>query len=322
MSTGGGSSPQPVLRTFDNRLNRVMIAKERQESHPRDPIKDATLTALKSLLQPLLKLTLDSGVTVAEFNRVVRESAVRLARTRLRQQTGRESKSSLAITTGLSRSEVARILASLNSPRQAKFEELPARRVLAAWFESRSFLAPNGSPADLPIFGKRRSFQHLVERYGGGIPVRAMLDELLHINAVQRLDNQKIRPKTRIPATSSISPKSIEILGERGRDLLEALMHNARNSNPLFEETFCFLDADPETLSSIRRDISEQGKSFIAGARSLLNQYQRRGGAGGRNDLKKHRLGVAAFYFHEEISVLGDKLPLEQLPRRKNLRRR
>jgi hypothetical protein len=128
----------------------------------------------------------DAGITVREFNYLVRERAVHTAAKRVAKETGRSSKSRVAIMTGLARSEVARISKISVPDKKSRSGQHPARRVLSAWFENTRFLGAGGEPAVLPVFGKKRSFESLVRSHGGGIPVRAMLDELTQINAVQR----------------------------------------------------------------------------------------------------------------------------------------
>jgi hypothetical protein len=285
-------------------------------------VKEATVAALKRLLDPLLELMLDAGVTVQEFNKVARDRAVRIATRRLLRETGRESKSRVAIMTGLPRSEVTKILGADDSRPMAAPEPHPARRVLAAWHDDHRYLAPDGDPAVLPIFGKKRSFEHLVDKYGTGIPVRAMLDELTQSGAVERLDDQNVVAKARVPIMTGLTTRSIAAVGERGRDLLETLAHNMRpGSRPFFEATAVIDDGDPEMATFLRREIQEQGANFINGATSLLNRQQL------KRNLKKVkpktcRLGVTVYYFQDE--PLGGDAPAPSPPhgRRKNLRRR
>jgi hypothetical protein len=287
-----------------------------------DPVKDATVSALERVLDPLIELLLDAGVTVQEFNRIARSRAVRIATKRVVKESGRESKSRVAIMTGLPRSEVARIGGSLDSVPKAKPDHHPARRVLAAWHDDPRFLAPNGDPAVLPIFGKKRSFEHLVERYGVGIPVRAMLDELVQLDAVERLEDQKVRAKSRVPIMTGLTNRSIAALGERGRDLLETLAHNVRRSSqPFFEATAVIDDGDLELVNFVRREIAEQGTNFINSATSLLNRSQIKRTAKAAKSPRTARLGVTVYYFQEESPNDDESTVVGTHNRRKNLRR-
>ena len=287
-----------------------------------DPVKDATVSALERVLDPLLELLLDAGVTVQELNRAARNRAVRIATQRVVKESGRESKSRVAIMTGLPRSEVTRILGELDAGPKDKPDHHPARRVLAAWHDDPRFLAPNGDPAVLPIFGKKRSFERLVERYGVGIPVRAMLDELMQLDAVERLEDQKVRAKSRVPVMTGLTNRSIAAVGERGRDLLETLAHNVRRSSqPFFEATAVIDDGDLELVNFVRREIAEQGTNFINSANSLLNRSQIKRGSKTAKSSKPVRLGVTVYYFQEESQNNDEPTGVGTHSRRKNLRR-
>jgi hypothetical protein len=301
-----------------------MTSPTRRDPNPGDPVKEATVGALQRLLDPLLDLMFDAGVTVQEFNRIARDRAVRIATRRLLRESGRGSKSRVAIMTGLPRSEVTRILSSEDSSTDAAPGHHPARRVLAAWHDDPKFLGPGGEPAVLPIFGKKRSFEHLVERYGMGIPVRAMLDELMQLGAVERLDDQKVGAKSRVPVMTGLTVRSIAAVGERGRDLLETLAHNVRfAAEPYFEATAVVDDGDPEMATVVRREIREQAANFINGATSLLNRSQpRRGAKATPKSPKTCRLGVTVYYFQDQPPESGDPAPAAAHVRRKNLRRR
>jgi Family of unknown function (DUF6502) len=288
-----------------------------------DPLKEATIAALKRVLDPLVDLMFDAGVTVHEFSQLVRESAVLTAARRVSKENGRHSKSRVAIITGLPRSEVARIL-SLNDASPAKRLGLhPARKVLAAWFDDPRFLAANGDPAVLPIFGKRRSFEHLVSMQSGGIPVRAMLDELTQIDAVERLSDQRVKVKCRIPIFTGLTGGAIAVIGERTKDLLETLTNNLRQpSKPLFEGTALLEETDLEFVSLVRREIAEQGASFINSANSLFNRSRVRSARSIAKASTKCRLGITVYYFQDDVEAAVESNTKPIYNRRKNLQRK
>jgi hypothetical protein len=200
----------------------------------------------------------------------------------------------------------------------------PARRVLAAWYDDSRFLAANGSPAEIPIFGKRRSFEKLVEKYGGGVPVRAMLDELIQFDSVEQLVGQRLKAKVRIPISTGFTDRSITALGERVRDLLETLTHNLRRrARPLFEATALTENGDFDVVTLIKREIAEQGTNFINSANALLTRSHRKRQlkAASRGSPSACRLGVTVFYFQDDVSHGNGAVTLNSINRRKNLRR-
>jgi hypothetical protein len=288
----------------------------------KDLRKEATIVALRRVLDPLVELMFDAGVTVREFNQLMRERAVRSAAARVSRDLGRGSKSRVAIVTGLPRAEVARILRSDEVPSNSRLGQHPARRVLAGWFDNPRFLAPNGDPAVLPIFGKKRSFEQLVAMHSGGIPVRAMLDELTQIDAVERLADQRVKAKARIPILAGPSGGAIEAIGERTRDLLETLLYNLRHrAKPLFEGTVFVDQTDYELVSLLRREIAEQGTNFISATNSLFGRYRAKQNRPLGKPPSKCRLGVTVYYFQDNIDGGKDSGPDIENTRRKNLRR-
>jgi hypothetical protein len=292
------------------------------KSHFDDPLKEATIAALKRVVDPLVDLMFDAGVTVREFSQIVRERAVRTAARRVCKESGRDSKSRVAIITGLPRSEVARILESDDVSPTRRLGEHPARKVLAGWFDNPRFLAANGEPAVLPIFGKRRSFEQLVSMHSAGIPVRAMLDELTRIDAVERLEDQRVRAKSRIPILTGMTTGAIAVIGERTRDLLDTLTNNLRRtSKPLFEGTALADEIDPEMISLFRREIAEQGASFLNSANSLFGRSLVKTRRSTPKTSAKYRLGVTVYYFQDDIEGESGSKAEKTYQRRKNLSR-
>jgi Family of unknown function (DUF6502) len=286
-----------------------------------DPIKESTIIALKRIVDPLIGLMLDAGVTVQEFSKLVRESAVRSAADRVTRDGGRPSKSRVAIITGLSRSEVARILRLRDTPSATRPGQHPARKVLAAWYDTQQYLSKNGDPAILPIFGFRRSFEQLVAKHSGGIPVRAMLDQLSQINAVEILSGQRVRARSRVPIFTGLTTNAIAALGERAGDLLETLRVNLRATNkPFFEATALMTDVALDAVPLVRRELAEQGSAFIEGANSLLARSNAKPSRTNSKRSSKCRVGVTVYYFQNEPQGKKKVTPCNGM-RRKNLQR-
>jgi Family of unknown function (DUF6502) len=265
-----------------------------------DPIREATIDALKNIVDSLLELMFEAGITVQQFNYVVRDRAVRAASSRVLKETGRNSKSRISIITGLPRSEVTKISSEADDYLNAKLGQSVVRRILTAWFESPGFLTPNGEPATLSIFGKKRSFEKLVSAHGGGIPVRAMLDELTQLDAVERVGNNHVKAKSRTPVSVDLTPAAIGALGQRCSDLIQTLMKNVRRcDHPLFEATSLVQDADFDLMPVIRREISSQGSRFIGETNSFLKRIQKNAKIARPNPAARCRLGVTVFYFED-----------------------
>ena len=289
-----------------------------------DPVRDAMTFALERILEPLLELTLDTGLTVKDISRIIRTVAVHSVMKRSSKENGRLSKSRVAIVTGLPRSEVARLISLASSKYGRQSFENPARRVLIGWHDDPSFLSPQGNPLPLPIFGKKRSFQRLVSKYGAGMPIRALLDELVQLNAAELMEGQRVRAISRIPFVMGLNSRSVAALGERVHDLLNTLIHNIRNADePLFEATAKFSGTDNTALPVIRRELSDQARNFINGASALMGRARKRRFSSSKilHHESSIKAGVTVFFFQEAAKESTNELKPAVRPRRRNLKR-
>lgn len=293
-------------------------------SNSSDPLRDAALNALSQLIDPLLNLMLDSRVTVREFTQILRKISVIKANNRIVDESGQSNKSRVSIITGLPRSEVTRLLKNPSVRTFSKNAQHPTRKVLSGWFDDSIFLTKEGDPAILPAFGRRKSFERLVEKYGCGVPVRAMLDELTRIDAIEWLPRQTVRPRSRIPMMTGLTPSSILMMGERGRNLLETLLSNAHaKKNPFFEATAVVDNMDPSRISIGRREVLQQGSSFIGSIDALFDQIKRSAPSKSwGNSQPSKRMGVTVFYFEDDPGTKFHNAGKGLVVSRKNLRRR
>src|SRR5258708_30182075 len=155
-----------------------------------------------------------------------------------------------------------------------------------------------------------------------GIPVRAMLDELTQIDAVERLEDQRVKAKSRIPILTGMTDSAIAAIGERTRDLLETLTNNLRRtSKPLFEGTALAAETDLDMVSLVRREIAEQGANFINSANSLFSRSSVKAKRSIPKTATRYRLGVTVYYFQDDIERATQSKSKTTYRRRKNLRR-
>lgn len=286
----------------------------------KEEVKEAALSALTTIFEQLLELVFVTGVSVKETCYLLRACAVYIAERRMERESARPSKSRIAIMTGLARSEVARALSSTRLLRNnSRRVQQPTTRVLGAWFADPKFLAKDGEPKILPIFGKRSSFEQLVREHGSGVPVRAMLDALIELKAVEVLPDQMLRAKSRIPIRAGLSAEAVMTLGTRCSDLLRTLIANLnkRDDRPFFE-AMTALEIDEISKPIVRRDLEKQLLSTVNSSSSIL----RRAGSNRRVEHpKRHtqqRVGIAVHYFEEPTAIAA---PLKRTCSRKNLRR-
>jgi hypothetical protein len=178
------------------------------------------------MMEPLAGFACDCGLSVNEVLLLLEEGAVRNAARRQYQKKRRINVSGIAAVTGVSRAKASLILTQDNSLVAQLHDRYlsPANRILEAWHRDPAFLTAEREPAELKLFGRRGlSFEALVIQYGRGIPVRAILDELTSMGAIEVRVSQEIHAKTSIAVDRRITPQMIRVLSGGLADLLSAV---------------------------------------------------------------------------------------------------
>jgi hypothetical protein len=207
-------------------------------------VKWKVLGAFRHLMVPLVRVLMRNGVGFHEFALVLKEVYVKVC---LREfsPVGKEigSRARVAVLTGLTRSEVATLLSEDGELRRAiDGDASRVANLLQGWHTDADFVGPYGVPRDL--FLERdpsglQTFTELVRRYGSGVSVQSMVDELSRIDAtLVPPSGEPIRVIKRTYIPESMAPDAVELFARGLRRYSETLNHNLENSAPedrLFE---------------------------------------------------------------------------------------
>jgi hypothetical protein len=156
---------------------------------------------------------LRNGKGAGSLYKIIKQAYVELAKEEFGIGGKKATVSRIAILTGLTRKEVTALLAQPrtgNGPIEEEYNR--AAWVIAGWLKDPRFSDGRGHPAPLPLGGKRGSFAALVKVYSGDIPVRAMLDELLHVGAVQLMKDGRVCLRSRGYIPQKSAPEKLVFL--------------------------------------------------------------------------------------------------------------
>jgi hypothetical protein len=136
--------------------------------------------AISILMDALALVLIKLDITPSRLNEIARSSFVKAAASADRQKSsGQPHLARIASLTGLTRTEVKRIVNAGFTHQSSHNEHLPrALRVLTAWKASRKYLK-GGSSRRLPATGKSPSFESLCKEFSGDIPHTTIAAELL-----------------------------------------------------------------------------------------------------------------------------------------------
>lgn len=276
--------------------------------------------ALLRLLEPLAGFVLDSGLSIHEFIAIFREAAVRGAVGQQLERDGRINISGIAASTGMSRGEISRIIKSTARAVDLEAGHRPqsTHKVLAAWQQNPKFTNPSGQPADLKLYGCGPTFETLVKKHGGGIPTRAMLDELTRTGAIAINSSQRVQLRSAVAVELGVTPQVMTAFGDRATELLSTLLQNMRNpEDAMFVANISEPNISQDAILLLRQELSTRGANFLADIADLLT----------RNPSSKRRppksgksRNVSVTVFLNESSK-NKKSKIFKLNKRKNFRR-
>lgn len=235
------------------------------------------------------------------MNSILRTTAVQSAALRQLEDSARVNISGIAAITGIPRREVSRILnagGNLVVESKERHQNI-ANRILSAWHQDPRFLTAGRRPRHLKLFGNGRTFESLTRIYGQGIPVRAMVDELRRVGAIELLvSSQKIFVKKPLAINPRITRKTIKDLAA-GVDGL--FSYSPSSSRAAFVEKVSGTKAWSGFVPLVRK---KSGPNAFALLRELQNKLAIRQWKHRSEDSQKvARLAVTIVYREEPLQL-------------------
>lgn len=270
-----------------------------------DLASTASHTALESaffrVLRALARVSLRHGVGLPGFVEIAKRAFVDAAREDFSLPGRKPSDSRVAVLTGLTRKEVHRLCTESATTEDAAHHNRAAR-VVAGWVRDAEFHDPSGPPKPLSFDEGIASFAHLVRRYSGDVPPRAVLDELLRVGAVERDETGLIRLVSRVYIPRVSEREKLHILGTDVADLLTTIDNNLQGSGaePRFQRKVMYDNLPHEAVERFRSLSSEQAQLLIEQMDTWLSAHDRDvnpqvKGAG------RVRAGLGIYYFEEDL---------------------
>jgi hypothetical protein len=219
-------------------------------------------------------LFLRLGIGAGEFANLCKISYVRAAADVNRMANGRINRSRIAVVTGLTRPEVARLLAA------KRYEEAPriwhrqrAARVLDGWYSDDAFKGKRGLPLALQMKGRRSSFESLVRKYAGDVPVKAMLQVLSDAKVVSITKAGLIRAKRRQIAWRRYQSQDVAEIGRKTESYLRVLLHNLDHPEDLwYESSVMHQQVNSAVVPYLRNEIAARGDALLRMISDQLDQ--------------------------------------------------
>lgn len=261
--------------------------------------------AVRRLLTPLFRLLLRQGMSFTAFEELAKRVYVEIALREFGIPGKKPSISRASILSGLTRKDVQRLLAE---PLEALDDgggerHNRAARVLTAWMHDPDFVDASGEPKVLAPQDGDASFAALVRRHSGDMPVRAVLDELLRVGAVQRHDDGRLELVTRafLPRRSAVD--KLVLLGTDVGDLVATIDHNIQfgDTDPRFQRKVMYRNVPLAAVPEFRKLSAAQSMAVLEKLDRWLAPRADEGAASAGSGQPLMRLGLGIYYFEETL---------------------
>ncbi len=255
---------------------------------------------VRMVMVPFVRLLLRYGVAHSDFSAITRRLYVEVAERDFQLTERNQSVARVAVLTGLTRREVKRILDEPD-PDAIPIEFNRAGRVVEAWMRDRTFWGDNGQPAALSITSKSRSsFHALVKKYGGDIPARAVMDELISRGAIRKEGETVLMTSTGyVPAGDS--EEMLTVTFRSVGHLISTIDHNDQNGSdqPRLQLTVEYDNVSSEGADSFRILSREKSKEMLVYLDRFLATQDRDINPAITGD-GQVRTGLGIFFFQDD----------------------
>jgi len=266
---------------------------------------DSLAHAAVRIFRPLVRILLRHNVSYKTCADWLRWCYADVAYEDFRLAGRKQSKSRVAVLTGLTRTDVHQLLAR-PAPDQVHQEEQYHRAglVLSGWGNDPAFRHKGTPIKRLPFDaeGDTPSFSLLVARHSGGAPARAVLDELERNGAVRVHSDRSVElVRTRyIPRADTSDIDYCKIFGLSCGELIETIDHNwqPQQDDKRLQLVVYNRDIHPELVAQARSRIESAARELAEQVDQWLYELERESRSlPAPQDSTPSRLGLGLYYF-------------------------
>lgn len=220
--------------------------------------------ALYRLFRPVARIGLRHGLAVRDVIEILKCAYVDIAREEYGLRGRPASKSRIATLTGLTRAEVARLVARDRQKIEQAGTSHPLHRLVDRWLSEPAWQDADGNPATLDLDGDP-GFTALVRVHGGDIPWQTLLRELERLRIAKR-DGSRVHLLQRgfIPVGDE-ETAGLPFIGEDAAALVDTLDYNLHAAGRLrrFQRKVVFPGLTEAGLDLLQDHAAADGQRFL-----------------------------------------------------------
>ncbi|MEL7451367.1 MAG: DUF6502 family protein [Pseudomonadota bacterium] len=267
-------------------------------------MKQSIVSACRRALTPLVRFLLRNGMKWKEFQDLSKAVYVDVARQDYGVQGRPTNNARVAMLTGLSRREVAKVREALGDADELVIvtEKSRITEILTGWHTDPDFLDGNGKPrrlaenddGDGPLFGD------LLRRYAGDLPHIALTKEMLQAGVMEADGKGHLQVLKRDYVHATLSDDLIEYMGQSLHDHATTLDYNLnpdKKGPARFERRATNHFIERRHAKALYALVETTGLEFLENVDGWLARHE-------VNDTTEDdgvRMGVGVYLFHDPL---------------------
>lgn len=241
---------------------------------------------IQRMVRPIVSLLIRNGVGHRRMSELLKAVYVEVAADEYGKGGRPTNVTRISLLTGLDRKQVKEIrdyaTSSLNEHESvdqnatAPSQSNVLGRVLSAWHQDERF-SKNNKAMPLTVDA---DFLQLCKLYGGDKTSTAILNELLRVNAVERIDSNKVVAVSRYYMPAQADPEALARSFDVYRDLGNTLLHNLYRDEAQasqFEGRATNTQVPMNRVDEFRQYIEEEAQQFLEKVDARLSTYEQEG---------------------------------------------
>lgn len=238
--------------------------------------KRTVTNALRLILTPIVRFLVELGFSFRDFNEVAKLVYVDVASRNYGIKGRKTNMSRVAIMTGMTRREVARLRKVIEvDPLSLRSANTVAGKVLAIWHQEDQYLNEQHLPRPLPVTGPL-SLMEIIDSVRGDIPGTAIIKELERVQAIDIRGNTACA-RLRDYMPSAVDEAAIERFGTVLFDIGNSISDNLLNGAPngvCFEGRAINDHIDIHAIQAFAKFTEHDAQLFLQQVNHWLKQHE------------------------------------------------
>ena len=263
--------------------------------------KLALKNALSTLLTPIVRICLYFKISHSEFVDVAKRIYIAVAYRYFRIPGRKQTYSRVSVLTGIPRKEVVRLIESDEYENvKSKGPRNRATQVISGWIREPQYQDEQGEPRVLTLRGESPSFEDLVERYSGDITARAILDELLTMGIVERVDKNTVKLVAKGYVPQSSDSEKFLVLSQHCADLMATGGHNIMlpAKDAYFQRQVTYSELPESVMGEFKQYSMEKSLELLIDFDKWLSDKKEQVEAKPGEAL--HRIGIGVYFIDND----------------------